>query len=344
MNAFLILLVLFFGLSVIWQIIRIFELTSILQDKVILSELPSEQTNNFNGTLLFIGTFFYLGAFVYLFFTYRDKLLPPSASEHGFSIDALFGTTIVIISIVFFLTHILLAFFVYKYYGKHGRKAYFYHDNSRLEFFWTLIPTVVLSGLILYGLIIWDRVMNPSDSNAMHIEIYAKQFQWYARYPGADSAIGIAGYQHIAGTNALGLDTNDRKGWDDVITGDLHLPVNRPVLLTFRSQDVIHSAYLPHFRMQMNCVPGMTTRFQFTPQTTTTEMRLKENNPDFDFILLCNKICGAAHYNMKMPVVVEEESLFKKWIDSQAPFMAGRSSQVKNQSAELNVLPTAPVN
>jgi cytochrome c oxidase subunit 2 len=88
----------------------------------------------------------------------------------------------------------------------------------------------------------------------------------------------------------------------------------------FRSKDVIHSAYMPHFRAQMNCVPGMKTEFHFTPTITTAEMREKTKNPDFDYVLLCNKICGATHWNMQMKIVVDSEADYKKWLAEQKTF------------------------
>jgi len=90
---------------------------------------------------------------------------------------------------------------------------------------------------------------------------------------------------------------------DDIVTKELHLPVGKKVLFKFRSQDVIHSAYFPHFRAQMNCVPGTTTQFAFTPTITTKDMKEQLDNDLFEYVLLCNKICGNAHYNMQMKIV-----------------------------------------
>jgi cytochrome c oxidase subunit 2 len=134
----------------------------------------------------------------------------------------------------------------------------------------------------------------------------------------------------------------DKQGYDDVdVTGgELHLIVGQEYEFTFRSQDVIHSAYIPHFRVQINSVPGMTTRFKFIPTITTKDMRkkpdviekMKFSNElavkqkrrkssdapmEFDYILLCNKICGAGHFNMQMKIVVETEEEFNKWMDAQ---------------------------
>jgi cytochrome c oxidase subunit II len=108
----------------------------------------------------------------------------------------------------------------------------------------------------------------------------------------------------------------DAMAYDDIIQKDtLFLSVNKEYEFTFRAKDVIHSAYFPHFRAQMNTVPGLTTRFKFEPDITTAEMRKKMNNPKFSYVLMCNKICGGAHYKMKMIVVVLSEKEYKNWMD-----------------------------
>lgn len=107
----------------------------------------------------------------------------------------------------------------------------------------------------------------------------------------------------------------DATAWDDIIQKDtLYLCVNKEYEFNFRAKDVIHSAHFPHFRAQMNTVPGMTTRFKFIPDITSKEMRQKMNNDKFNFILLCNKICGSAHYQMKMIIVVLPEIEYKAWM------------------------------
>jgi len=145
-------------------------------------------------------------------------------------------------------------------------------------------------------------------------------------------------------SNVMGLDESDPNAADDVIVKELHLPVGRKVNFMMRSQDVLHSAYMPHFRAQMNCVPGMITQFSFTPTITTEEMRLNpevvdkvkrtnklraewaaEGRPnsepwEFDYILLCNKICGRSHYNMQMKIIVETEEEYNAWMAKQTTF------------------------
>ena len=189
------------------------------------------------------------------------------------------------------------------------------------------------------------------NDEALVVELYAQQFNWKARYAGQDGVLGDANVrflQDFDGKNLVGIDATDPNGLDDVVVQELHLPVGREVIFKMRSQDVLHSAYMPHFRAQMNCVPGMITEFAFTPITTTEEMR---QNPDmiakvkkinkirvenskeliangeealepyiFDYILLCNKICGASHYNMQMKIVVESPEEYEQWMAQQQTF------------------------
>jgi cytochrome c oxidase subunit 2 len=176
--------------------------------------------------------------------------------------------------------------------------------------------------------------MNDME-NPMVIGIYAKQFSWEARYAGDDNALGRANVRFIKGINTMGVDMTDLNAADDIPVRELHLVKGRPVIFKLRSQDVLHSAYMPHFRNQINCVPGMTTQMGFTPTMTTEEMRANdkivakvaninkiraekgEDPYEFDYLLLCNKICGASHYNMQMKIIVEEEADYNKWIAQQ---------------------------
>ncbi|MGB0790775.1 MAG: cytochrome c oxidase subunit II, partial [Flavobacteriaceae bacterium] len=235
----------------------------------------------------------------------------------------------------------------YKYRGAKGKKALFYADNDKLELIWTIIPVITLAALILYGLYSWTNIMDINDEgDPLVVELYAQQFNWTARYGGEDNVLGDASTRliDIDKANVLGLDESDPNAIDDIIVKELHLPVGRKVNFYMRSQDVLHSAYMPHFRAQMNCVPGMVTQFSFTPTMTTEEMRLQpeiidkvkrtnkiraeraaagEENSDpwqFDYVLLCNKICGKSHYNMQMKIIVESEKDFQNWIDSQKTF------------------------
>jgi len=117
---------------------------------------------------------------------------------------------------------------------------------------------------------------------------------------------------------------NDALAYDDIIQKDtLHLLLGRQYEFNFRSKDVLHSAFFPHFRQQMNTVPGLTTRMKFTPSVTTIEMKKRMKNPNFNYILMCNKICGAAHYKMKMIVVVDTPAQYAAWKKSKTNFIDG---------------------
>lgn len=175
----------------------------------------------------------------------------------------------------------------------------------------------------------------------MVVQVYGYQFNWIARYAGADNTLGRSYYRLISDDNPLGLDFSDPAAKDDIVTkgNEMHLPKGVPVQFEFNSRDVIHSAYFPHFRTQMNCVPGMTTRFYMEPTITTKEMRGITKNEKFDYVLLCNKVCGVAHYNMKMNVVVDDPAEFKNWLKGEKPAIPATptaSENVKESEATAN--------
>jgi len=313
--------------------VAIWQVTSILNFK---SVIATEKDNNIQGILFAVFGVFFYGLMIFSFVKYSVILLPDSASVEGESYDTLYMVTMVLILVVQAIIQFLLLYFAFKYRGIKGRKALFYADSHKLELIWTVVPAVVLAGLVLYGLSVWVDVMDPSDAeNPLIVEVYAKQFSWEARYAGEDNELGLANVRNIKGINTMGVDMSDKNALDDIPVRELRLPKGRKVIFKFRSQDVLHSAYMPHFRAQMNCVPGMVTQFAFTPSLTTEEMRLNdktiakvdginkiraekgEDAYEFDYLLLCNKICGSSHYNMQMKIIVEEEDDFNAWIKDQ---------------------------
>ncbi|WP_353776842.1 cytochrome c oxidase subunit II transmembrane domain-containing protein [Winogradskyella sp. 3972H.M.0a.05] len=347
MTALLTILIVFFVAVAIWQMVKIFDLAQVGASN---NQVATDNDNKINGYLM-IGFLIFIYVITIISFVYWGDLplMSNSASEHGPQIDTLMIVSMVIIFIVQTVTQFLLHYFAYKYRGEKGKKALFYADNNLLEAIWTIIPVIVLAGLIIYGLFTWSNIMNiDEDDDPLIIELYAQQFNWKARYGGADNVLGQANVRliNLDNANILGLDEADPNAQDDVITTELHLPVGRPVLFKMRSQDVLHSAYMPHFRAQMNCVPGMITQFGFTPTITTKEMR---ENPDiidkvaninklrverkeeieelgqelryeFDYLLLCNKICGKSHYNMQMKIIVETQEEYDAWMAEQKTF------------------------
>jgi cytochrome c oxidase subunit 2 len=314
MTNLLIALVVLLTIAAMVQLVRVNELLSEITNKD--TNEVTDEDNNQNGILFIIIGFGFLAFVIWQMITWDHLLLPPASSVHGAEIDGLMKVSMTLILVVFFALTPMLFYFAYKYRGKKENTAYFFAHNNRLEIAWTVIPTIVLTALIIYGLRTWDRAMNPDVSEATIIEVYSKQFDWTARYSGTDNILGDANFRLVEGRNTLGVDINDDKAADDIVVREVHLPVNKPVLLKFRSRDVIHSAFLPHFRVQMNCVPGLSTQFAFTPTKTTAEMKENEGE-DFEYVLLCNKICGSAHFNMQMKFVVESEEDYNKWINAQ---------------------------
>lgn len=333
MLELLILIAILVSIIAIGKLIRVMEIASSLKGENSWQATDKDHKNQANLMLVFL--FAYFGFIIWQIVEWGGEVLPVSASEHGIVIDNLMETTWIIIIPVFVVTHILLFYFAWKYAYQKNRKATFFAHNNKLELLWTAIPAVVLLILILYGLSIWNKVMEPltAEDDPVEIELYARQFDWTARYPGEDKQFGDVNVRFIEGVNFLGMDSTDQNGWDDkYVKAEFFLPVDQAVQFYFRAQDVIHSAYMPHFRAQMNCVPGMITRFNFKPTKTTEQMREITGKEDFEYYLLCNKICGAAHYNMKMVIKVVSEEEYNKWLDEQKVFLAVQGMQEEPSS------------
>ena len=342
MTSLLVIIVLVLLSIAIWQLTKIFDLTQvgISNDD---SQVANDGDNNTQGYLMF-GFL----AFIYIFTIYGlikwgPLVLHTPASKHGATVDNLMNITWVIIFFVQAVTQVLVHYFSFKYRGKKGQKALYLADNNKLEVIWSGIPAIVLAGLVLYGLYAWTDIMFVDENeDTIEIELYAQQFNWTARYSGADNVLGKANVRLIEGVNTLGVDLSDPNAQDDIVVKELHIPKGKKVHFKIRSQDVLHSAFFPHFRAQMNCVPGMVTEFAFEPVYTSDEYRsmpfmvekVKKINAlreakskvlvangqtaldpyTFDYLLLCNKICGASHYNMQMKVIVDTPEDFKKWL------------------------------
>ncbi|RED25527.1 cytochrome c oxidase subunit 2 [Flavobacterium cutihirudinis] len=342
MTSLLVIIVLVLLAVALWQLTKIFDLTQVGASSDD-SQVASDNDNNVQGYVMF-GFL----AFIYIFTIYGllkwgGLVLHTPASEHGLLVDNLMNITWVLIFVVQFITQGLLYWFSFKNRGHKDRKALFFADSNKLEAIWSIIPSVVLACLILYGLYAWNNIMFvDKDEDVVEIELYAQQFKWTARYAGQDNVLGKANVRLIEGVNTLGVDMSDPNAQDDIVVTELHIPKGKKVHFKMRSQDVLHSAYFPHFRAQMNCVPGMVTEFAFVPTYTTAEYRelpfmvekvaninklRAEKSTElvakggtaldpytFDYLLLCNKICGASHYNMQMKVVVDTPEDYKKWL------------------------------
>lgn len=378
---FLVLVVIVLVVIAAAQLMRVSELSKKIRGRK--EEEVDLKANNFNAFLMLVFVIVFFGQFIYMLFKYGNGMLPEAASEHGQEVDWLFNINWAVIFVVFFLTNSLLFFFAYKYAYNPNRKAYWFPHDNKLEMLWTVVPAATLSVIIILGLMTWNNITGKPSDDAMVVELYAKQFNWTARYSGDDNKLGYADYKLVStdanNPNPLGVITannidhrigeldkeikklytalhNDSLGLESYSSANLHTMEKRMEKLSrirervvtmketytdsignlanddftatelflikdqeyffvFRSQDVIHSAYFPHFRAQMNCVPGQRTTLKFKPIYTTTEMRQITGNKDFNFILMCNKICGVSHSAMKMDVTVgtlEEYDAWKK--------------------------------
>ncbi|MGY3053961.1 cytochrome c oxidase subunit 2 [Pedobacter sp. UYEF25] len=306
-------------IAIIGKSIKVYELSRQAQGKDV-----GINWNRINAMMFALVLVFGLYGLYWEYTVHGAQILPDASSIHGKRIDFMFNITLILTTIVLVFTHILLFgfSFIYRYSSK--RRAYYYPHNNTLEKIWTIIPALVLTGLVLMGFLTWRSIFNkPEDPNnkPLQIEVTSEQFKWDLRYPGADGEVGRKNYKLTTSDNGLGIDFSDLKSRDDLLADEMVIPVNKPVKLLLNSKDVIHSFYMPQFRVQLNTVPGMTTVFEFTPTETTVEMQQKLNDPTFKFLFYCNKVCGSGHYNMQKVVRVVSENEYKEWVAKQPAYL-----------------------
>jgi cytochrome c oxidase subunit 2 len=220
-----------------------------------------------------------------LFALPRWMHLPEGVSSYSHRIDGMFHLITWITGVVFVIVELLLLYFLFRYRHKEGRKAHYTHGNNRLEVVWTIIPALICVVLALLSRRTWTEIKQQMPPNALEIEITGEQFSWTIRYAGKDGRIG----------------TDD----DIVSLNQLHFPVGKPVVATLRSKDVIHSFFLPEFRVKQDAVPGMSTRIWFDATRTGK------------WEIACAELCGLGHYRMKGFVTVETPEEFGAWITAQ---------------------------
>ncbi|MDB5003810.1 MAG: cytochrome c oxidase subunit [Mucilaginibacter sp.] len=323
------------SVAVIGKILKVYDLSQQIQGK------KGIHWNNIMGVICLV--FLVVGmAGAYWDITVQGSMsLPEAASKHGVKIDDMFLTTTIITMIVFVITQILLFVFLFKYRHSDKRRAYFLPHNNTIEKVWTIIPAIVLTVLVIFGFFTWQEVENSTDVKgqpaSINIDITGHQFAWELRYAGPDGVLGKKDFRLTAGANKLGIDYKDKNSMDDLQADTLVLPVNKTIRLNIFAQDVIHSVYMPHFRVQQNAVPGLPTFFKFTPTITTEEMRRKVEDPKFEYLLYCNKICGSSHYNMQKVVRVVTEGEYNQWIAKQKPYLTpALRTELKLASADQN--------
>jgi cytochrome c oxidase subunit 2 len=318
MSTFFLLLILLFGFLITFQIAKASEYVGVLRGE----KKNFEQHNKINGFLMIVFLVLGLIGVWYCNELYRGKILGESASKHGEDIDRMLYITIAITGIVFVLTQILLFWFAYKYQWNEKRKAHYFPHDNRLEVVWTVVPAIALTVLVGFGLFYWFRITGDAPQDALQVEITGKQFGWIFRYPGKDATFGKKYYQNISDrdNNSLGLLWDDASAHDDVVVNnEMYCVVNRPVKLIIGSRDVIHDVGLVYFRQKMDAVPGTPTTMWFTPKYTTDEMKKKLGNPDFEYEISCDQMCGKGHYTMRGVVKVVTNEEYRIWLAKQKP-------------------------
>ncbi len=264
--------------------------------------------------------------------------LPENISTYGGRIDDLFYLILYITGVIFIAVEVILVVFLIKYRGRANQKAMYTHGNKTLEIIWTIVPAILLIFMALKSQTLWSEIKNKSHipPNAIPIEIFAEQFAWNIRYPGPDGHFGTIHTELISKDNPFGLDTtNDVAAKDDIITQDqLHIPVGQPVHVRLSSKDVIHSFFVPVFRLKQDAVPGMWIDLWFEATKTTQQMREEvktqirqqyANDPNkleeelqkvdnLNYEIACAELCGLGHYRMRGYITIHTPEEFQNWL------------------------------
>lgn len=319
MSGLLLILLVALIFVVLYQVSRSSELVASLQD-----EKKFDKKRNKILAYSLVALWLVMMGGMYWCHVYMLPLLgPEAASDHGKDYDFMFMVTLILTGVVFFITHLLLFWFAFRYQYNEDRKPFFFSHSNKLEIIWTTVPAITLAVLIAIGLKTWFKMTGDAPKGAMQIEIVGKQFNWISRYPGPDGVLGKRYYTNINDKdNVLGQDWNDKANKDDIVipNGELRLIKGKPVELIIGSRDVIHDVGLPHFRLKMDAVPGITTRLWFTPTVTTREMQKLTGNENFVYEISCDQMCGKGHYSMRAIVVVETEAEHKIWLKKQQSY------------------------
>jgi cytochrome c oxidase subunit 2 len=240
---------------------------------------------------------------------------PEAVTVGGKKIDALLNFIFYLTGAVFVLTQAVYIYYLVKYRKRPGSKAYYSHGNNKLEIIWTAIPTAIFLGLVIYSNRLWSELHSTPPEDSVKVDVVSYQFGWDMRYAGADGRLGKVDVATYSVDNKFGLVADDPAGDDDFSSTELVIPVNKPVHIYLHSRDVIHSFYVPQFRLYQAAVPGRTIAWVWFEPTKTG-----------NYELACSQICGSGHYNMKAPIRVVTQEEFDKW---QAGKIAAKAEEAK---------------
>ncbi|MEO6848074.1 MAG: cytochrome c oxidase subunit II [Chthoniobacterales bacterium] len=253
---------------------------------------------------------------------------PQNATVGGEKIDVILNSIFVLTTVVFILTQAFLIYYLVKYRRREGVKAQYSHGNNKLEVVWTLLPTIIFIALVIWSNRTWHELLqSPIPPDALEVQVVAYQFGWDFLYPGADGKLGASDVRLITPDNKFGQDKSDPAGKDDFTSAEFVIPVNKVVHILLRSRDVIHSFYVPQFRLYQDAIPGRTiswVRFQ----------TIRTGN----FELACSQLCGAGHYNMKAKIRVVSQEEYDKWFAGKAQAHAAAAAASATESKDQNLV------
>ncbi|HYZ62541.1 MAG TPA: cytochrome c oxidase subunit II [Acetobacteraceae bacterium] len=231
----------------------------------------------------------------------------PIASNWSY-IDATVGITFLITGIVFTAVILFMAYCIYRYRHTDGRAAAFEPESKKLESWLGIATAGGVAAMLAPGLFVWYQFVTVPDGTP-EFEVVGQQWQWSYRLPG-QHGLGKSDAQFVSADNPLGINPNDPAAQDNIVVigEDLHLPVGKPAKMLLRSIDVIHDFWVPEFRAKMDLMPGLETRFWFTPTRTGT------------YEILCAGFCGIGHPQMRGNVIVESEADYQAWLNKQKTF------------------------
>lgn len=227
---------------------------------------------------------------------------PENVTVGGKKIDVLLNIIFWLTFVVFVATQTVYIYYLIKYRRRPGVKAHYSHGNNFLEIIWTSIPTVIFLVLAIVSNRVWFEIHSDPPADALKVNISSYQYGWDMRYAGADGQLGRIDVDQISLANKFGLDKADASAADDFTAMELVIPANRPVHIYLNARDVIHSFYVPQFRLYQDAVPGR----------TITWVWFEVIRPG-NFELACSQLCGVGHYNMKAPIRVLPPEEFDKW-------------------------------
>ena len=225
------------------------------------------------------------------------------------TIDTTIFITFVVTGIVFVAVSLFMAWAVIRYRHKASARASYQPENKKLEWWLLVVTAGGVAAMLAPGLIVWAQIVDVPQE-AQTVEVMAQQWHWSYRFPGKDGRLGTVHARFVSEANPFGMNPADPHGRDDVLLAspELRLPLGKPVKLLLRSKDVLHNFAIAQLRVKMDLVPGLVTYTWFTPTRIGT------------YDLLCQELCGVAHYAMRGRLVVESPESYQAWLDRQPTF------------------------